>query len=117
MDNNIRYVRKLRGLTMKELGERVGVGESSISQYETGKREPDNETLLKIAEALDTTVDFLLRVSIPPVYEAEDKVIAKYLDRLRNDSHSRALLEATENMTAEQIDQMTAFAEFLRSKK
>ena len=58
--NNIREARKTRKLTMKQLGELVGAAESSISQYETGKRQPDNEMLLKMAEALETTVGYLL---------------------------------------------------------
>jgi len=46
---------------MKELGGMVGVSESAISQYETGKREADFETLLKIGEVLDCSIDYLLR--------------------------------------------------------
>lgn len=57
----LRTARKEKGLTMKELGEKVGVSESAISQYETGKREADFETLLKIGEVLDCSVDYLLR--------------------------------------------------------
>ena len=56
----LRKIRKEKGLTMKQLGAIVGVTEAAISQYETGKREADFETLLKISEALDCTVDYLL---------------------------------------------------------
>ncbi len=62
MQNRIREIRKALGLTMKELGERVDAAESTISQYETGKRQPDNETLLKLGEALDVSVGYLLGV-------------------------------------------------------
>lgn len=60
MRNRIREIRKALGLTMKELGAMVGVSESAISQYETGKRQPDNEMLLKLGEALDVSVGYLL---------------------------------------------------------
>lgn len=56
----IRRLRKQKRLTMKELGSRIGCSESAISQYETGKRSPDYETLLKIAEELETSVNYLL---------------------------------------------------------
>lgn len=46
---------------MKELGKKIGVAESTISQYETGKREPDFETLLKLGEFFNVSVDYLLR--------------------------------------------------------
>ena len=57
----LRSARKAKGLTMKELGTMVGVSESAISQYETGKREMDFETLLKIGEILECSADYLLR--------------------------------------------------------
>lgn len=60
MSNRIRDTRKAVGLTMKQLGSAVGVAESTISQYETGKRQPDHETLLRISETLGVTVGYLL---------------------------------------------------------
>lgn len=60
MPNRIRELRKQHGLTMKQLGAKVGLAESTISQYETGKRQPDNETLLKFGELFDVSVDYIL---------------------------------------------------------
>lgn len=57
----LRTLRKEKGLSMKELGRIIGVAESTISQYETGKRQPDFETLLKLGEYFDVSVDYLLR--------------------------------------------------------
>lgn len=45
---------------MKDLGEAVGLAESTISHYETGKRQPDYETLLKLSEFFGVSVDYLL---------------------------------------------------------
>lgn len=68
MQNRIRELRKGKDLTMKELGKIVGLAESTISQYETGKRQPDNETLLKFAEFFGTTVDYILGGSDPSLH-------------------------------------------------
>ena len=57
---NMRELRKQRGLTMKELGKAVGVAESTISLYETGKHEPDILTMQRIAAVLGVSVDALL---------------------------------------------------------
>lgn len=65
MKNKIREVRKLRKMTMKELGQAVGVAESTISQYETGKRNPDHEMLLKLSECLGTTYAHLTCLEDP----------------------------------------------------
>lgn len=61
---NLKPLRKQKGLTMKQLGELVGVSESMIGYLESGERSPSFETLLKLGEALDCTVDFLLRGEI-----------------------------------------------------
>jgi len=64
---NMRVVRKFRGMTQGELGEKVGCSVASISRYESGKREPDNQTKKKIADA----VGFLLSPLMNRFY-AED---------------------------------------------
>lgn len=56
----IRDYRMRMGLTMKELGKRVGVSESAVGNWENGKRKPSYEYLLKIAEELDCSVAELL---------------------------------------------------------
>lgn len=50
---NLRKLRKAKGLKQKELAALVGVTESAISQLENGKRAPSFELSLKLAEALD----------------------------------------------------------------
>ena len=60
----IRKARKEAGLTQKQLGDRMGVSDASITQYESGKRNPKVETLQRIAKALGVGVDVLLRDEI-----------------------------------------------------
>lgn len=60
MENRIRELRKDRKMTMKQVGDVLGLAESTISQYETGKRQPDNETLLKLGELFDVSVGYIL---------------------------------------------------------
>lgn len=98
----LRTARKSKGLTMKELGEKVGVSESAISQYETGKREADFETILKIGEVLDCSIDYLLRGA-----EKEEKPVPTDGDGL--DEQDRQLVELMKLLTADQ-------KEFLRAQ-
>ncbi|MFB5192762.1 helix-turn-helix domain-containing protein [Alicyclobacillus fastidiosus] len=53
-------LRKNRGLTQGQLAQRLGLAQSTIASWETGKREPDPGTILKLASFFDTTTDFLL---------------------------------------------------------
>lgn len=68
----LRMLRKQRGISMKKLGEAVGVAESTISQYETGKREADYEMLLRLSEYFNVSIDYLLRGSdaIPSIEQS-----------------------------------------------
>ena len=50
---NIRKMRKIRGMTQAELGKKIGVSYQQIGQYENGKRNPKLQTIAKIAVALD----------------------------------------------------------------
>ena len=56
----LRELRKIRKITMKELGAQFGVSESSMSMYETGKHEPDLKLLSKLADFFDVSTDYLL---------------------------------------------------------
>ena len=56
----LRKLRRKKNITMKQLGEMVGVSESAISQYENGKRQPDQPTLIKIADYFNVSTDYLL---------------------------------------------------------
>ena len=60
MKNNLRTLRKEKKLTMKELGNIIGVAESTISLYENGLRQPDNAMLTKLADYFGVSVDYLL---------------------------------------------------------
>ena len=55
----IRKYRKQKGLTQKELGELSSTSESTIKQYETGKRSPRIEHLMRISIALGVSLDDL----------------------------------------------------------
>ena len=56
----IAEIRKDKGLTQKELAERLNVPQSSISRWEQGKHLPTLEQFIEIAKALETTLDELI---------------------------------------------------------
>lgn len=49
---NIRKYRKMRGLTQKDLGDKIGVRNNTISQYEKGRNSPEQNMIYAIANAL-----------------------------------------------------------------
>lgn len=56
----IKEIRKARNIQQKVLANELGIRQNTLSQYETGVREPDLEMLCKIANKLDVSVGYLL---------------------------------------------------------
>ena len=56
----IAVLRKSKGLTQSELGERLGVSFQAVSKWERGETLPDVTLLPDLAKILETTVDFIL---------------------------------------------------------
>lgn len=104
--NNLRYLRKTRtNLTMKQLGDKVGVSESAIGYYETGKREPDYEMLLKLSEALGCTV--------ADIMESSDQNEQGYKFSSPKDALRFALYDGADiEITDEMYDEIKRFAAF-----
>ena len=59
-------LRKKNGLTLKELGIKFELTESTMSKYEKGHRFPDQETLVGLADFFKVSTDYLLgRIDTP----------------------------------------------------
>ena len=56
----IACLRKNKGLTQVDLGERLGVSFQAVSKWERGETLPDTAILLDLANALETSVDHIL---------------------------------------------------------
>lgn len=62
----IRYLRTKNNITSKQLGKILDISESSISLYENGKRTPNIELIVKVADLFNVSTDFLLGVTDNP---------------------------------------------------
>jgi transcriptional regulator with XRE-family HTH domain len=56
----IRELRRKKGFNQKELADHIGIRESTLSRYENDKRAYQWDGLIRLADALDTSVDYLL---------------------------------------------------------
>lgn len=104
--NKIRQIRLAQGLTMKQLGEAIGCTEAAVSFYERGLRQPDNDTLIRIATTLGVSVDALLgRETKEPKKQSPD-------DALRF-----ALWGGdAQDITPAQLEEVRRFAQFVRER-
>lgn len=74
LGERVRELRQKRGLTQVDLGERLSLPQSRVSEIEKGSRVPNLETILRLALALDCKVSVLMAV-----FDKED--LARLLPR------------------------------------
>ncbi|WP_255575579.1 LexA family protein [Caproiciproducens faecalis] len=73
--NRIRLLRMKNKLKQQELSKIINVSQASLSGYENGKYEPDNQTLLDLAAFFGVTTDYLLgNDEIPELSKSSRKV-------------------------------------------
>lgn len=56
----LKELRKQAHLTQVELAKRLGIGQSSYADWERGKKNPTQENLVKLAQILNVSVDYLV---------------------------------------------------------
>ena len=56
----LKELRKQAGLTQVELAGKLGIVQSSYADWERGKKKPTQENLVKIAQILNVSVDYLV---------------------------------------------------------
>src|SRR5207344_873568 len=76
----LRHLRRSRGMTLAELGERVGRAPSALSLLENGRREPKLSLIDSLAKALSVTPEELLRPQ-PPSRRAQLEITLEEAQR------------------------------------
>lgn len=56
----LKYLRESRGISQVKLAMDLSMNQNTISRYETGVREADYATLIKLADYFDVSLDYLL---------------------------------------------------------
>nr|WP_175800897.1 LexA family transcriptional regulator [Burkholderia anthina] len=56
----IRELRKAKELTLQQVADAFGISRASVSEWESGRSKPDQTKLTKLANLLDSTVEYLL---------------------------------------------------------
>lgn len=93
-NENLKEARIRSGLSQKEVSENIGVAKSTYSLYESGNREPNVNTIKKIADTLNVSADTLLGI------EDEPNTVAAHFDG--------------SEFTEEQLNRIRQFAEFIK---
>lgn len=109
----IRELRKKARLTQKELGKLSNTSETTIKQYELGKRQPRLEQLKRIAKVLNIYVGELLADNYE---EYKEQIIADFSNTVSRTSENATTTIHTLYEDAEKSNRMNGFFEMLNSK-
>lgn len=75
-------LRKAKNLTQQELSDKLHMSRATYAQYEIGRREPDFETLKKLAEFFHVSTDYLLGLTDDPSSHDVDEPTEQDLEEL-----------------------------------
>ena len=68
MQNRLKQLRKARGYTQVSLQMQTGIEQALLSKFENGERVPPTETLLRLAEFYNVSIDYILfRTDVPEI--------------------------------------------------
>lgn len=56
------------GYSQEDIAEKLGIARPTLSHYETGKRQPDIDTLVALAEFYNVSLNWLAGATIEPPY-------------------------------------------------
>jgi len=96
-NENLRAARERKNMTQKEVADSIGVAKSTYSLYESGSREPNVQTIKKIADVLSVSADDLLGLAQEPL------TLAAHFEG--------------EEYTEDELAEIRQFAEFVRNKR
>lgn len=83
--NRMKELREERGLSMKEVAQRLGMPYTTYVNYEKSLREPNSETLIKIASFFHVSVDYLLGYVSEPDFYLDNQRIVDEINRFGED--------------------------------
>ena len=88
MLTNLKKLREDASISQKALADAIGVSQQSVNKYENHNIEPDIETLIRIADFFETSVDYLIgqtsvrrkieEIHIFELNDRESKVMEQY---------------------------------------
>ena len=115
-------LRKQDGLTQEEVAQRLGMSRSALSMYETGKREPDFETMEMLADFYNVNMDTLYGRSASgsnsPAADGSglDPELEELLERAKNDPKIRMLFSLTKDAKPEDVEKAIQMIQILRGQ-
>jgi len=136
--NRIKELRKQMGITQKELANHLQIADSTLSYWEMGKYEPDNDALMKLSRFFKVPIDYILsgdfikwnidgdsatyhnadgmRLSDSDMSVSEPNM-TYFLNTDFGDMQSAFNRAEFKSMTQEEIEMLAEYAVFIKSRR
>ena len=109
VNENLKAVREKKRVSQQEVADYLGITRQAYSHYEVGRRKPDYETLLKLAEFYGVSVLDLLEAEKAPTVEGERTV--------SDDDIKFALFGGDGEITDEMYEEVKRFAAYVKDRE
>lgn len=106
--NRIKELRLQRGIMQKDLSEFLNVAQNTVSYWEKGTYQPDNEMLARIADFFGVTIDYLVGRTSSPELSVLDSELSEV---------DFALYGEVKDLTDEEKEKILEFVKFTKSQR
>lgn len=108
--DTLTHLRRKAGLSQQQLADGTGLSRSAIGMYETGKREPDIDTLRVFSEFFGVDMNTLTSTQT-----AADAELAELLETLRNREDMKMLFKLAKDATPDDVRRAVKIIEALHN--
>ena len=108
--DTLMHLRKKAGLSQQQLADGTGLSRSAVGMYETGRREPDIDTLRLFSDFFGVDMNTLTSPQT-----AEDAELAELLETLRSRDDMRMLFKLARDATPDDVRKAARIIEALHN--
>ncbi|MDW7614283.1 helix-turn-helix transcriptional regulator [Peribacillus simplex] len=109
LGDRLKKLRSVRGLSQEELSKQLGLTRGTYAHYEINKRQPDYETLKKISDFFDVSIDYLITGN--EFSNSSDEMWKEFLD-----PKTQIFFKDLKNAPEEKIEELIRFWEFIKER-
>lgn len=113
MEKRFKSARKSKGLTLKQVGDILGISESAVSNIERGRNKPSGSTLVLFCEKLGIDQRWLVTGEGDKFSESKSDTLDKIAKRYNGSETFRAMLDVYAKLTADQQDAFEQYVSML----
>ncbi|MEK4300885.1 helix-turn-helix transcriptional regulator [Oceanobacillus sp. FSL W8-0428] len=109
LGERLKKLRKQHSLSQKELSKKLEISRGAYAHYEVNKRQPDYETLKKIANYFNVSLDFLIRGN--EFTNSSDEMYNKFLD-----PKTQIFFKNLQDAPEDKIEELILFWDFIQER-